>query len=135
MLFGCVLFSSFYKGIIFHGMKSQLSKTELKLAFYTLKQGQMEGQRQRAERERKEEQHNLCSDGDYVPQKQMIKASRKRSMSVSLLRRMLHERSERTLVQFGLLRERNIESSSGQLFCNPNFFSRSFLPIRGRIIL
>lgn len=37
------------------------------------------------------EQHNLCSDGDYVPQKQMIKAGRKkkkkRSMSVSLLQR------------------------------------------------
>lgn len=66
-------------GVIYHGMKSQLSKTQLKLAFYTVKRGQMERQKQGAkrERERKVEQHNLCSDGDYVPQKQMIKAGRK----------------------------------------------------------
>lgn len=46
-----VIFSVFGGGIIFHGMKSQLSKIQLKLAFYTLKRGQMEGQKQGAERE------------------------------------------------------------------------------------
>lgn len=87
----------FVVGIIFHGTKSQQRKIQLKLAFYTPKnegkwKDRSKGQR---EREMKVEQHNLCSDGDYVLQKQMIKGSRKRLMSVCLLRRMLLQPSEK----------------------------------------
>lgn len=82
-------------GIIFHGTKSQQRKIQLKLAFYTQKEranGRTEARASEREREMKVEQHNLCSDGDYVLQKQMIKGSRKRLMSVCLLRRMQRER-------------------------------------------
>lgn len=58
------------------------------------------------ERERKVED-NLCSDDDYVPQKQMIKSNIK-WLSVCLQRRLLLECSERTWVYFRLSRERNI---------------------------
>lgn len=33
---------------------------------------------QRADGEKRVEQHNLCSEGDYVPQKQMIKVFREK---------------------------------------------------------
>ncbi len=69
------------------------------------------------------EQHNLCSNGDYLLQKQIIKASRKGLMSVSLLRRMLLERSEATLVHFRvLLKKKHLEFILSAVFCNPNFF-------------
>lgn len=38
------------------------------------------------------EQRNLCSHGDYVQQKQMIKAGRERLASVSVLRWMFLRR-------------------------------------------